>query len=316
VDGETWTLVLWEAQAHGFAWQPVVTDGASGMAQACAQASPALVVQRDLWQVVPRCRHVQGRVARARTTLCQQLATSERRAARAAGGVATRGPQPGGDLATQRAAVAAATRTAGDRHRLTRELQRLLAVVVLDHRGLLTRAQRDADRTALLALLQEVVTAAPATVRAELQRLHRHIAQALPGLCGVAAHLDQVHQDGQAVLPHTQQTLLAWAWQRRGALGVTSAQLLEWLPPVWRQAAQVVLHAWASAVRVSGAVERWHSLLRPHLAVHRTLSPGLRALLAVWHKHRVFPRGDQQGHKPLHLSAAFRNYLSGWAWGR
>ena len=29
---------------------------------------------------------------------------------------------------------------------------------------------------------------------------------------------------------------------------------------------------------------------------------GLLALLAVWHNHRVFPRGVHQGHSPLHLS--------------
>ena len=55
-------------------------------------------------------------------------------------------------------------------------------------------------------------------------------------------------------------------------------------------------------MRASSAVETWHSVLRPHLAVHRTLSPGLLALLAVWHNHRVFPRGVHQGQSPLHLS--------------
>ena len=54
--------------------------------------------------------------------------------------------------------------------------------------------------------------------------------------------------------------------------------------------------------RASSAVENWHSILRPHLAVHRTVSPGLLALLAVWHNHRVFRRGVHKGTSPLQLS--------------
>ena len=38
--------------------------------------------------------------------------------------------------------------------------------------------------------------------------------------------------------------------------------LVTWVPVPWRAAAQVLLHAWDSAVRVSSAVERWHSILR------------------------------------------------------
>jgi hypothetical protein len=70
----------------------------------------------------------------------------------------------------------------------------------------------------------------------------------------------------------------------------------------WRAAARVLLAAWADAVRVSSAVERWHSILRVHLAVHRTLSPGRLALLVVWHNHRVFRRGSHRGYNPLQLS--------------
>jgi len=55
-------------------------------------------------------------------------------------------------------------------------------------------------------------------------------------------------------------------------------------------------------VRASSAVEHWHSVLRPHLAVHRTLPPGLLALLAVWHNHQLSPRGLHQGQSPLQRS--------------
>src|SRR5204863_3983323 len=95
--------------------------------------------------------------------------------------------------------------------------------------------------------------------------------------------------------------LLAWAWQRRSLLEMDAAQLVAALPLVWQAAARVVLHAWATAGRASSAVENWHSILRPHLAVHRTLSPGLLALLAVWHNHRIFTRGVHKGHSPLQV---------------
>ena len=75
--------------------------------------------------------------------------------------------------------------------------------------------------------------------------------------------------------------------------------------PVDGQAsARILLATWedANRARVSSAVERWHSIQRPHLAVHRTLTRGRLALLAVWHNHRLFTRGPHQGQSPLHLS--------------
>src|SRR5436190_1835574 len=92
-------------------------------------------------------------------------------------------------------------------------------------------------------------------------------------------------------------------WGRsRSALEMDATQLVAALPPPWQAAARVVVHAWATAGRASSAVENWHSILRPHLAVHRTVSPGLLALLAVWHNHRVFRRGVHKGTSPLQLS--------------
>jgi hypothetical protein len=83
------------------------------------------------------------------------------------------------------------------------------------------------------------------------------------------------------------------------------------VPSTWHAAARMLLAAWADAVRVSTAVERWHSIVRVHLTVHRTLSPGRLALLAVWHNHRVFRRGIHKGQSPLHLSG-MREAPSDW----
>jgi len=93
--------------------------------------------------------------------------------------------------------------------------------------------------------------------------------------------------------------LIAWAWQRRALLGKQPQHLLAGLHPTWRVAAGRLLLLWNGAVRASSAVENWHSIVRPHLAVHRSLSAGMLALLAVRHNHRVAPRGLHEGLSPL-----------------
>ena len=81
--------------------------------------------------------------------------------------------------------------------------------------------------------------------------------------------------------------------------GPTSTDLLQGIDPAWQTQALSLLTAWDHAVRASSAVENWHSILRPHLAVHRTLSAGMLSLLAVWHNHRIAPRGLHEGLSPL-----------------
>lgn len=58
-------------------------------------------------------------------------------------------------------------------------------------------------------------------------------------------------------------------------------------------------------------VENWHSILRPYPAVHRTLSTGMLALLAVWHNHRVAPHSLHQDQSPLQRSG-FSELSSDW----
>ena len=136
--------------------------------------------------------------------------------------------------------------------------------------------------------MAEVQAQAGAPLHGEIRRLHTQLRLAQAAVLAFVAPLDQVQQDMAVVLGTDGLALLAWAWQRRGVLEMDAAQLVAALPLAWQAAARVVLHAWATAGRASSAVENWHSILRPHLAVHRTLSPGLLALLAVWHNHRVF----------------------------
>ncbi len=144
--------------------------------------------------------------------------------------------------------------------------------------------------------------ARPGASRHDLTHLHTALERALPGLLVFAAPLDGVQQEARARRGRDALSTLAWAWQRRAILGPRPQDLLALLPETWRPVATVLLTAWDGAVRASSAVENWHSVLRPHLAVHRTLPSGLLALLAVWHNHQVSPRGLHQGQSPLQRS--------------
>jgi hypothetical protein len=170
--------------------------------------------------------------------------------------------------------------------------------VVLDARGLLDAAERHADLETVLSLLAELAATAASSQQDEIGRLQRRLAAALPKLLTLVAHGDRVRHDQAAVLAPDRQALLAWAWVRRHRLSWTSQDILAAIPINWRSAARLLLACWDDAVRVSSAVERWHSILRPHLSAHRSLSTGMLTLLAVWHNHRLFTRGIHKGKSP------------------
>ncbi len=133
----------------------------------------------------------------------------------------------------------------------------------------------------------------------ELVRLVNRLDAALPQLMLFAPALDGLQEQVGHALGPSALHLLGWAWQRRGILGPSIKALLSGVPADWQPVAAPLLAAWEAAVRASSAVENWHSVLRPYLAVHRTLSTGMVALLAVWHNHRIAERGLHRGQSPL-----------------
>jgi hypothetical protein len=302
VDTESWTLVLWLAQERGLRWHTTIGDGGAAIDAAVRAVDPTGQHRRDVWHVLHVCAQVQGRLDRRVTHLEAQTARVQRQAARIAAGQRPLGRNPRTDLVAHRTACAQARATADALRFLTTTLHHLLEVVVLTPTGLLDAAGREAELTALLALLDELAATAPPVQQAELARLHRHLTLARPGLLALAPPLDRVQQDATVVLGADGIALVAWAWQRRAILGPRRDDLVAQFPPVWQTAARVLMVAWETAVRASSAGENWHSILRPHLAVHRVLSPGLLALLVVWHNHRAFARGPHAGLSPLHLS--------------
>ncbi len=163
-------------------------------------------------------------------------------------------------------------------------------------------AVRQGELEALLALLDELSQVAPASMQHELARLVTLLGAALPQLVLFAPQLDALQEAASGQLGAWALHLVGWAWQRRAVLGPSRQKLLEGLPPDWRPLAEPLLAAWDGAVRASSAVENWHSVLRPYLAVHRSLSSGMVARLSVWHNHQIAPRGLHQGHSPLSRS--------------
>ena len=304
VDRETWTLVLWELQARQIRWNRVVLDGGAAMQAACREVTPAVVLQHDQWHVLHTCAQVQARLERRVADLSARTAVVARQAARVAAGQPPKGRNPQTNLTAHVATVAQATQVTANLRYLTQEIHRLLEVVVVDRRGVLEGAQRQADLAAALTLLADLATLAPAPYQPDVQRVATVLQDALPRLLTFVDQVAQVQHDLLPVLSAEQQALLGWAWLRRKVLGWNRRDLLAAIPASWQAAARLLLATWddANLARVSSAVERWHSILRPHLAVHRTLTRGRLALLAVWHNHRVFSRGVHKGQSPLRLS--------------
>ena len=302
VDADSWTLLLWQAQERGLRWTRSVSDGGAAIAAACRTVAPTLVPQRDVWHLLHRCAQAQGRLDRQVRALEQQRATVARQAARVAAGHKPVGRRPRTDLAAHERAVQAAQQTAAALRYLSAELHRLLEVVVLVDGQVLDHTGRVREGAALLGLLAELAGSAPGGMQRELTQVQHHLAAALPEALTFSPALDAVQAAALPTLGAPGLGLLGWAWQRRAALEWDAAEIVAGLPEAWRAAAADVLTAWAAATRASSAVENWHSILRPHLAVHRRLTDGQLALLGVWHNHRVFERGAHAGASPLQLS--------------
>lgn len=299
VDTESWILVLWSLQDRGLRWDRVVMDAGAPIQAACRQFTPQVLLQSDQWHFWQDCAQVQARLQRL---LARQTPVLARQRARMANGQRPTGRAAKVDLASQEASLSATQQLADGLRYLSAELHRLLAVVVVGHEQLCSESQRQSELEALLALWDELAAGSPSQSRAEVERLSRRIRNDLAALLSFVPQVEQVQQELKGVLSPAQQALLGWAWLRRESLGWRLEDILNAIPLEWRAAARLLLVTWADAVRVSSAVERWHSILRPHLAVRRRLSTGMLALLAVWHNHRVYSRGIHKGLNPLHLS--------------
>lgn len=299
VDGESWTLVWWYLEEQGVLCERSVSDGGRAIQEALAQVQRLDQHQRDVWHVWHVASQVQGRCDRALQQVQDRLPIIQRQAGRVAQGKKARGRAPLANVAEHEQRIAQARYVAQAIRYLSQELHSELLVVVLGKARVLNSREREQELEALLVLWEEVAQAAPPTLQKEIQSLSKQLRLALPHLVRFAADLDDPQEQACQRLGPEAVRLMAWAWQRRAVLGPTIKDLVEGFDPAWREEAQALLHVWEQTVRASSAVENWHSIVRPHLAVHRTLSAGMLARLSVWHNHHVAPRGVHEGLSPL-----------------
>ncbi len=305
VDGESWTVLLWYLQEQGVIWQTAVTDGGQAMQEALRSMETACKQQRDVWHILHLGSQIQGRVDRYLGKLQDQLPTVQRQAQRVAQGKKALGANPHTDVQAHQAQMKQAEYIASGLNYLRAQLRRLLEVVVLGERsnqGILDSQSRQSELETVVHLLVQLEHDAPAALAGEIQSLHKHLRLALPHLLLFATGLDQLQRQISLDLGEESVHLIGWAWLRRRILGPSITELLKGFPPPWQPLAEQLLRAWDRAVRASRVVENWHSILRPHLAVHRRLTAPMLALLAVWHNHRVAPRGLHEGQSPLQRS--------------
>lgn len=146
-----------------------------------------------------------------------------------------------------------------------------------------------------LDVLEERVPLTSPKTAGQIQKLAKHIRPALPQALRLARSLEQRHAPATMALGCPAVVLLGWAWLRRKGRGPTRNHLAQSGDPAWRTGARDLLTAWDHAVRARSAVDNEQSMLRPPVAVPRTRSAALLAVLAVWHPHRSAPRGVHAG---------------------
>jgi hypothetical protein len=311
VDTESWALLLWQMQEQGLQWDMMVSDGGKAIQSAVQQVAPDSIHQRDVWHVLHECQKVQGRIDRALDQLQKQTPTVEQQAKRVEAGQKPRGRNPKTDVIAHTLDVHQMEYIASSLRYLSSELQTLLGIIVLKEHKILDSCERQEELDTLLRLFYELYEVTPKSLKEDVKKLVHHIENALPGLVGFCPELDPVQESAEAQLGEQAVHLIGWAWLERATLGPKTNQLAADFPPTWQPIVTQLFEAWDQAVRSSSAVENWHSILRPHLAVHRGLSADLLALLAVWHNHRVAPRGLHLGQSPL-MRAGLETQPTDW----
>jgi hypothetical protein len=299
VDGESWSILLLQMKDHGLQWRVVVSDGGKAIGRAVHEVTPDVIHQRDVWHVIHECQKVQRRIDRAVDSLHKQTPAVERNAKRVEAGKKPLGSNPKTDVQTHTADLHQMQYVATSLRYLTGELQRFLEIVVLTDRGILASQARKEESDALLELFAELCEVTPPPLKKTMEKLLRHAQAALPGLLAFCWDLDMVQQKAIEQLGEAAVHLIGWAWLHRAILEPKTEKLVADFAPAWQPVVTELFEAWNQAVRSSSAVENWHSVLRPFIAVHRSLSADMLALLAVWHNHRVASRGLHKGLSPL-----------------
>jgi hypothetical protein len=298
-DETSWGCTLLDLVAQGTTVAGLTADGAEGLragARVAGLPAPAL----DHW-------HTLRDLGRTRQLLDNQayraLATAERsqRAAAAEAHRQQHGRRPRGGRPLQApadpASVAATAQAAEVAVRRADDTAVVLAAVrealrPVDARTGQVRAP-DAVAAELVAAAELLRAAGGRAVDAA-----RVLEQRRAGLLASRTAVQAALAGPRAVLDESTVAFLAWAWPHRVALGLGDASEA-W--PGHPAAARWVWAALDAAGRTTGMAEHLNSLLAPQRAAHKGLPAPILAVFAVYHNHRVFPRGKRAGHSPLDL---------------
>ncbi len=315
VDGESWTLALWYLQEQGVVCASSVSDGGMAIHEALQTTKAISTHQRDVWHLLRLAGQVQARLERAVQAEEDRQRVIERQARELASTGRRSAGRPAKTTSSEQAQLLIELHRLLEAARyLFAQLRELVEIVVLTGRNeprLLDYQTRRSEVQTVLDLLEEAIQSVPVALQHEVQRVIKQVRLALPALLYFAQDLEACQQEAIAQLGEAAVGLIAWAGPRRKVLGEQPQQLLAAMDPAWRAAAARLLATWNQAVRASSVVENWHSIVRPHLAVHRSLSAGILALLAVWHNHRIAQRGLHQGHSPL-MRSGMRQQSHDW----
>jgi len=299
VDGDRWTLVWWSVREQGISCVSTVSDGDWAIQEELSQVHGEEHYHREVWHLFPVAIHVQGRHDRAVKAEQDRVPVIERQAEREAHGQRPRGRRPKATLPEQQALSAPMGSVADSVRSLCQEWQTVWEVVVLRSGHVLRCTSRHGKIVAVVDLLDELTSCAIPAVQRHIHMRSKQIRLAVPHTLVCAKQRDARQEQASRVLGSEAVALLAWAWLRRVVLGPTSNELLQRIPSLWQADASPLLGAWDHAGRASRAVDNWHRIVRPHVAVHRTLSAGMLALLAVKPPHQIAPRGLPEGLSPF-----------------
>lgn len=305
VDAESWMLALWDLQAQGVEYETVVSDGGLAIHDALKQEKQLHLHQRDVWHVLDQAGKIQRRVEALVEHEEARLRTISIYEQRKAQGHRFAGRPPKHERAHQQRCVDALLFLWEAVAYLFGELHRLLAVVIRDDRsalGVMSVEDRKQEIQTVIELLSSVAEQAPKPLQHDLAGLARLLQLGHSSLLHFSQPLEHMHQQAAQEIGAKAVQVIAWAWNHRAILGPEIQTVIQGMAPEWRACAQKLFDRWTRAVRASSVVENWHSLVRPHLAVHRSLSANVLALLAVWHNHRIAPRGLHVQQSPLQRS--------------
>lgn len=264
LDSETWELVLTDFEERGGEVGVTISDGGSSILAAVADFYPDRLHRRDNWHIF----HAVGKLRRKLDAKGKKSPT---------------------------------TNLGESIDYLLSELRDLIQVTVVRGGRLLSLSERLNEIGEVFKLWLELEAAQVGPRKDILEQMRAKFNGIYDEQTAFAVDLEAEQEAVRTFVGEEALALMGWAWQRREHLDGCEG-IIQGLHQNLKPSAEGLFWKWNHAVRASSAVENWHSILRPHLAVHRRLSPAQLALLAVCHNYTVFSRGEHKGKSPLQLS--------------